>query len=137
MNYDENATLAESSESHLSIEDVLVFLGDNEDLKRTVRTSEVIVVPTDLRPEYEGPAFPKSTRDIYRLLKHELAGDAVVEAAVQDHEYREFEYRSEQLLLPTLYVTTLTLLPLVINIVSSYVYDKLKERWGSSSQRYS
>lgn len=134
MHWEEETILSESSESDLDIDALLASLGGDEDLRRSVRSASVILVPTDLSPEYDGPAFPESSRDFYKLLKSKLAGDVEVEAAVEDREYREFEYRSEDIIIPTLYLAKHTLLPLAIGLIASFIYDKIGNRRSSNSR---
>ena len=122
------------SESSLDLDLIFSSLGDDDELKDRIRTAPVVFIPTDLRPEYEGWALPDSTRDIFRYIRSGLAEVAVVEAAVRDDDYKEFAHLSEQLIIPTLYIASNTLLSLVVNLLGSYIYDKLKNRGGSNSK---
>ena len=117
--------------STLSIEPIVNSLVGEADLYESLRSASVLILPTDLSPEFEGPAFPLSTREIFGLLKGGLGNRWRVEAAVRDEEYKEFDYRSDALILPVIFVTSSILIPLVINLVGNYLYDKLKLREGS------
>ena len=85
-----------------------------------------MVVPTVLDSEGEVEAFPDTTREIYQLLKAKLDEPFAVEAAVRDEDYKEFEYRSEIIILPAIFVATNVLLPIVVGVLSAYIYDRLR-----------
>ena len=92
------------------------------------RTASVLIVPTDLGSEYEGPAFPLSTRELFRHLKAGFAEEATVEVAVRDEDFKEFDYRSDSLMLPVIYISSHILVPLVVNLLGAFIYNRFKNR---------
>ena len=58
------------SASSLDIEAIVASFADDARLSENLRSASVLIVPTDLGSEYEGPAFPISTRDVFRHLSH-------------------------------------------------------------------
>ena len=130
---DQNTTqLAEISPSTLDIDAIVASFADDLALNESVRTASVLIVPTDLGSDYEGPAFPLSTRELYGHLKASFAGEATVEVAVRDEDFREFEYRFDYLILPVIYISSYTLVPLVVNLLGSFIYDRLQNRSSGS-----
>ena len=119
--------------SSLDIDSILASFPDDTVLDESVRSASVLIVPTDLDSEYEGPAFPLRTREIYRYLRAGLAEKGTVEVAVRDEDFREFEYRSDTLIFPIIFVSSHILLPLVVDLLGTYIYDKLKSRIGSDA----
>ena len=119
--------------SDLDTNKVFECFNDDPSFKADLQAATVLLVPSDLRPEYEGPVFPTSTREVFRLLSEKLDGQAVVNAAVRDEDYIEFSYRSEDILLPILYIANSVLLPLVISVLGSYLYNCLKRPNGEQS----
>ena len=122
--------IAESEVSKSTLEvDTLVssFHGDPE-LEQALQSATVLIVPTDLSPEYKSAAFPESTRDVFCYMRGKLGNRGSVEAATKDEDYVEFAYHSEQVILPILYVAEAVLLPIVFSILGSYLYDRLKGR---------
>lgn len=118
----------ETSESTLDIDVIIASFNGDPELKDALHAATVLIVPTDLSPEYERPAFPNSTKDVYHLLREALGDRATVEALVCDDDYAEFAYHSEQLILPNLYIVDNVVLPLVISLLASYLFDLLKTR---------
>ena len=57
----------------------------------------------------------------------------MVEIAVRENEYREFQYRSDSIIIPTLFIAKEILLPMVVNILGSFISDKLRN-WGNSRE---
>ena len=121
------------SASSLDIDAILASFADDAGLSRSLRSASVFIVPTDLGSEYEGPAFPLSTREILRHLRTGFAEKASVEVAVRDEDYKEFDYRSDSLILPVLYISSHILVPPAVSLLGAYIYDRFKNRRGSTA----
>lgn len=118
----------EVSESTLPIDELVAsFQGDTE-LEHALQTATVLIVPTDLGPEHKGSAFPQSTRDVFFVLRERLGDRASVEAAVREEDYVEFAFHSDEIILPIVYLTSTVLMPIAINILGSFLYDRLKDQ---------
>ena len=130
---DQNDTqITEVSASTLDIDAIVASFANDVGLNDSVRTASVLIVPTDLGPEYEGPVFPLSTREIFGLLRASFAEKEKVEVAVRDEDFREFDYRSDSLILPIIYVSSYILVPLVVNLLGTYIYERFKNRASST-----
>ena len=119
--------LVEISSSTLAIGNLVASFKEDCELHDSLQEANVLIVPTDLSPEYDGPAFPEGTRDVFNYLQEELGDRAHVEATIRDDDYVEFAYRSEEIILPALHVALAISLPLVINLLSSYLYERLSD----------
>lgn len=117
--------------SNLNIASLVKSFGADQDFKHQLEQATVLIVPTDLRPAYDGPCFPSTTRDVFRHLRDSLSGQAVVNAAVRDEDYVEYGYHADEILLPIIFVAKDILLPLVISYIASYVHDACTRRGGS------
>ncbi|MYC08245.1 MAG: hypothetical protein F4X57_13925 [Chloroflexi bacterium] len=117
----------ELSASELDTNLLFEDFNDDPSFKAELQAATVLLIPSDLKPEYEGPVFPASTREIFRILSEELKGRAVVNSPIKDEDYVEFEYRSEDILLPVLFIGKLILLPLVISVLGTFLHDRLKK----------
>ena len=99
-----------------------------------LREAAVLIIPTDLRPEYEGPVFPIGTSEVFRYLSDNMDNHAIVEAAILDEDYIEFEHRSETLILPVIFIAKDVLLLLVVNLLGSFIHERLKTRRVQESE---
>ena len=116
------------SASELDFDALLATYDNRPKFQDNLRKAAVLLLPTDLRPDYEGPVFPTTTPEVLRVLSENLDDEVAVDAAILDEEYIEFEYRSEMVILPVVFVANAVLLPLVVNILGSYIVDRLKSR---------
>ena len=116
------------SASELDLDALLAMYHNHPKFQDNLKKAAVLLLPTDLLPEYEGPVFPTTTPEVLRVLSENLDDEVTVDAAVLDEEYIEFEYRSEMVILPVVFVANAVLLPLVVNILGSYIFDRLKSR---------
>ena len=124
----------QTSASELDINKLFEGFNNDPSFKSELQTASVLLIPSDLKPEYEGPVFPTSTREVFGRLSRELDGQAIVNATVKDEDYFEFEYRSEDILLPIIFVANSVLLPLVITVLGSFLYDCLKRPNGEKAE---
>ena len=116
------------SVSTLDIDTLVASFDSDPGLRDSLQQASVLIIPTDLSPEYEDPAFPETTFHVMEHLRESLGDSAIVEAAVRDKDYAEFAYRSEDLILPTLYVVDRILLPVVVSCLASFINERLKSR---------
>ena len=98
------------------------------DFRAELQSAEVLIIPSFLDQEYDGPVFPGTTSQVFRMLKNGLAGLAVVDAAIRDEEYVEFEFLAADIILPAIFVAKEAFLPLIINILASYLYAHVSSR---------
>ena len=129
-----NRPYAQISPSELDIDGIIVSFVDYPEFKDEIQSATVLILPSDLSPEHEGPVFPTSTSGVFDLLNTELGDRAIVNAAVRDEDYVEFDYHSEDIILPILFVAQGVLLPLVIEVLASFLYDCLKRDGGGESE---
>ena len=83
------------------------------------------------------PISDRNTKDLlflcpperfFRHLRVGFAEKGTVEAAVRDEDFKEFEYRFDVLIIPVIYISSYVLVPLVVNLLGGYIYDKFKNR---------
>ena len=128
MEDQDNTPRIEISASTLDIDAIVASFADDAGLSESLRSASVLIVPTDLGSEYEGPAFPLSTREVFRHLRAGAAEKATVEVAVRDEEFKEFDYRFDDLMLPVIYISSYILVPLAVNLLGEYIRDRFKNR---------
>ena len=126
--------LVQISPSALDVDDLIATFDDSIEFRDRLREAAVLIIPTDLRPEYEGPVFPRGTPEVFRYLSDNMDNYAIVEAAILDEDYIEFEHRSETLILPVIFIAKDVLLPLVVNLLGSFIHELLKTRRVQESE---
>ena len=104
--------------------DFICRKGIEDALRGELDKADILILPKkDFR---EGVPFcvPECTREIFQFLKTELAKtDNSIDLAISDDEYTEIELHDVCVYLPDLYMNVI-LLPLAINLLSSWIYDK-------------
>ena len=71
---------------------------------------------------------PEISYEVLEHLREGLGDYTSVEAVALDENYAEFSYRSEEIILPTLYIVDRIILQPVFSCLASYIYDRLKRR---------
>ena len=124
------------SASTLEVDALIASFDSDPELRDSLQNASVLIIPTDIRPEYEGPAFPETTFEVMERLRESLGdhNDSTVEAAAHDEPYAELAYRSELIILPTLCIVDKILLPIVVSCLASLINDFLKSRGGPKTE---
>ena len=128
MSFESDSFSAEISISGLDKNALLSSFDNYPDFKRGLQAASVLILPTHLGPEHQGPVFPATTHEVFHRLRDELDGDVIVDAAIRDEDYTEYRYRSDAIILPVLFVAKAVLLPLVIGVLANYISDCVKNR---------
>ena len=105
-----------------SREEWMEIVGLPEDLRTNVMAADVLIVPSMIQDRPK--AFMVGTMDLYAILKEKL-GDKM-EICIADEDYEEIELNSRTLRLGSFVVMSIAL-PLFLNIVGNYIYDRLTE----------
>lgn len=105
-----------------SREEWMEIAGLPEDLRQDVMAADVLIVPSMIQDQPK--AFMVGTMDLYALLKLHL-GDKM-EICIADEDYEEIELNSRTLRLGSFLVVSVAL-PLFLNLVGNYIYDRLTE----------
>lgn len=105
-----------------SREEWMEIAGLPEDLKASVMAADVLIVPSMMADSLK--AFMVGTMDLYAIIKAQL-GDRM-EICIADDDYEEIELNSRTLRLGRFVVLSVAL-PLFLNIIGNYIYDRITE----------
>lgn len=96
-----------------------------------VSAAEILIVP--LKDFREGVpfAFHQDTASFARYLSKKLAGQAKIEVLADDEEYIEIALHGASIRISTI-VVSVVVAPLLVNLLSSYIYDELKAKPSDS-----
>ena len=122
------------SASPLDLDALIASLDGDSKLKDSLQNASVLIVPSDLRPEFDGPAFPEISHEVLVHLREGLGDYTIVEAAAAEEDYTEFSYRSEEIFLPVLCVVDRLILPVVISCLASFINDRFRRRGCSAAE---
>ena len=93
--------------------------------KALVLGADIALVPTTMRENEAGLLFPENTYQLFQYLQSNAAGNRI-EICAEDEQYRELELHFNEIHLVEI-ICTLFAAPLVINLLSSYLYDRIKQ----------
>lgn len=125
----------EITDSTLDLEALFAVLENVAGFTAQARDDLILIVPSDLGSRYEGVVFPGGTREFFRYLRGHVGDQAIVEAAVHDDDYQEFQFLSADIILPALYVASNVLLPLAVNLLSDWMSRRLHIGVGQESDK--
>ena len=98
-----------------------------KELQAQLAAADILLVPQEGFRERTDPVFPVGTEELFFFLK-ETAGVPAVDICISDNEYKELALHSDLLRLPDLVITSGALVGIVLNVLSNYIYDKIKSR---------
>ena len=77
--------------------------------------------------------FPEGTRDFFQYIKEREDNRTSIEICISDNEFNELELHSNIIRIATIIVKDF-ILPVAINLISSYLIDKLKKENKGSEE---
>ena len=87
-----------------------------------VKKANVLIVPTDYNTDDMNVVFPETTPDFLDYLRQTSSENVICDIAISDDNFRRMEKHSALIELATVLVDV-TIVPIVINMISSYLYD--------------
>ena len=105
----------------------VVEAASTRELHELLRQANAVVLPRLGHLGYESPVFAPHTAEFVHHLQ--AAGDERVrmEIASTDEEYRELGLHADIWYLPVVLLADPTLGPVIVNLISSFIYDQLKK----------
>jgi hypothetical protein len=91
----------------------------------------VLLVPQEGFRDYDGPLFPVGTEEFFRFLRENAPADAKVDICISDDDYKELALHADWLILAGVVVTSV-IAPVVVNLVSEYLKNRL---WPNEATR--
>jgi len=111
--------------AHVSFDDWLSKPYISSDLRKRLESSNVLIIPQDGYGDYSGPLFVAGTDDLFRYLSENASKGVFVDVCIADEDYKTLSLHSDILRLGAFLVTS-TILPLFVNLLSSYIYEKMR-----------
>ena len=118
---------AETTDSKLNLKIARENLDPEKPFYEEIRSANLLIMPTKITDEESGTLFTENVEDFFSFLQSNSNSEVSVEIYLQDDDHEELELHADELYLPTLLFTQI-ILPLAVNLVSSYVYDWLRKR---------
>lgn len=98
-----------------------------KDTKETVQKADIAFLPDFNLREGVERVFQPDTINFYKFVK-QRSDEHKIELFENKEDIKTLSLHSFDIWLPTIWIASAILLPFVINLTSSYVYDKLKGR---------
>ena len=98
-----------------------------KEYEEEIKKSNFLMIPEEGFRGYEEVLFPEETLKFYSYVKEHAKEDIYPEICISDDDYKELELHADVSNIVEVIVTMIAL-PFAINMISSYVYDKVKSR---------
>jgi hypothetical protein len=98
------------------------------DIRAQLEKADILLVPYEGFREQADPLFPVGTEEVFQYLR-EHADNFKVDICITDADYKELALHSDLLRLPELLINGV-IVASVVNLLTSYIYDKFKSRKG-------
>ena len=98
-----------------------------KEYEEEIKKSNFLMIPEEGFRDCEEVLFPEETLKFYNYVKEHAKEDIYPEICISDEDYKELELHADVLNIVQFIVCSIAL-PFAINMISSYVYDKVKSR---------
>ena len=119
--HETNSCVFNITESDLSFETIYKKKYFPKEISE-VKSANVLLIPDENLRENLGITFPETTLEFFEYLKENSDDNFVPDIAVTDEDFKKFNMHSDLVYLASV-VCTAVVLPIVINLVSSFLYD--------------
>ena len=99
-----------------------------KEYEQDIRNADILFLPQEKFRDRDVNSFPECTREFYSYFSDQIKGEVFnVEICASDEDFQRLELHDEVINIPLILLTS-TALPIVVNLISSFLYDKLKNR---------
>ncbi len=97
------------------------------DLKQSLSSASILIVPIEDLRENVDLAFPVGTSELFQYFKENLPTDLGIDICIRDEDYQEFAFFSDYKRYGKFFVKSLAV-PVFVTVLSAYItYKVLKE----------
>ena len=92
-----------------------------------IKRANVLLIPDYVkREDKEGYVFPECTQEFLEYVRDNGSDNLIPDIAINDEDFKKLELHSAAISIVTFVVTGI-MLPMMINLVSNYLYDQAKK----------
>ena len=97
------------------------------ELMNEIKKANVLLIPDYVkREDKEGYVFPECTQEFLEYVRDNCSDNLIPDIAIDDEDFKKLELHSAAITIATFVVTGIVL-PMMINLVSNYLYDQAKK----------
>lgn len=119
--------MLEVNNSNVTFDSLILNDSFNDETKSRAKDADLLILPDFHVREGVDRAFQPDTVNFYKYSRA-YTDDYKIDLYENKGEEKFLALHSFDIWIPTIFIATSVLLPFVINLTSSYVYDKLKGR---------
>jgi len=101
-------------------------LGLSREGREVLDSALVVFLPSRGKGSHELPVFASGTRELFQYVFRNAPENIPVDVASSDNQYRELAEHADLLVLPTLFLAEPVALPVLLGVISNYLYDKAR-----------
>lgn len=105
---------------------IVTVAGGDEAFRDALSTASILLVPLPGHAGYSKLVFPHGTLEVLRFFKEHTPDGVTADIAITDDAYEELALHAVDIVLVTVFVKDV-LVPIVLGLYSSYLYDLLKD----------
>ncbi len=110
--------------SNIEFDSAIDKCSSDPEFKKKLLMANVLIIP-DGKDSKNNNIFPVGTTELYRYLQKKSSSQVKLDIATKDEDYAEVAQHSDLINLPTI-IVTVVILPIIIGLITNYIYDKLK-----------
>lgn len=115
------------TESNLTFQDIYSKPYFPTNLEETLKKANFLLLPHEGFKNATNSVFPEQTMEFYNFVNSFDSNELVGDICISDEDYTELELHADLITLANIIVTT-GVLPIALNLISSYLDRKIQER---------
>lgn len=115
------------TESNLNFQDIYSKPYFPTKLEETLKKANFLLLPQEGFKNASNPVFPEQTMEFYKFVNNFESRELIGDICISDEDYIELELHADLITLASIIVTS-GVLPIALNLISSYLDRKIQER---------
>jgi len=96
----------------------------SKELRQDLKNSNILIVPIEGFRVKDILVFPDQTEGLFTFIRNRLPSDFKINVCIEERDYKELILHADLLILGT-FVVTLIVAPILVNILSEYLKEKI------------
>ena len=126
MDHESSENCLTITDSSVTFESALTKPYAPKNVLDELKEANLLIIPNENTGRTMEPVFPETTLDFYEYLKDKAPAEVKTDILASDENFKLLELHSAVLIVAK-FIVSVVILPIAVNLVSSYVYDKAKK----------
>lgn len=126
MKHESTTSILKIEETDITFDSIYEKKWFPSEIADEVKKANFLIIPNENYRDDGDVLFPETTSEFYNFVKKEASNEFIPDIAISDSDFKKIELHSALIDVATVIINS-GILPITINLISSYLYDLVKK----------